>query len=358
MRAVSHAYGDRTVLSGVDLAVAPGEIVCLVGPSGCGKTTTLRLAAGLEPLQMGHVAIDAVTVGGPDVDVPTEKRHVGLMFQDYALFPHKTVLDNVMFGLTSGLWRRAKDRGTVERRGRALNILADIGMADFADAYPHTLSGGQQQRVALARALAPSPRVMLLDEPFSGLDSQLRGQMRDDAMHLLKSRDAATLLVTHDSEEAMFMADRIAVMRAGRIEQIGTPLTIYCEPANAFVASVFSEINRIQGVVAGGWVATPLGPVAAPGFAESRAVEVLIRPEAIRLGPAGKPGQSQARVQAARMLGRSSLIHLSLSGRVGGTLHLHARVPGRFLPSENEILGITLDAEQTFVFPSPEKSPP
>jgi iron(III) transport system ATP-binding protein len=357
LEGVSHAYDGQPVLADVTLAVAPGEIVCLVGPSGCGKTTTLRLAAGLEPLQAGHIAIDGVTMGGPGVDVPTEKRHVGLMFQDYALFPHKTVLDNVTFGLSGGLWRRAEGLGAAERRQRAMGILADIGMAAYGEAYPHTLSGGQQQRVALARALAPRPRVMLLDEPFSGLDSQLRGQVRDDAMHLLKSRDAATLLVTHDPEEAMFMADRIAVMRAGRIEQIGTPLTVYGAPATAFVASFFSEINRIEGVVRGGIVATPLGPVQAPGLADGRPVEVLMRPEALRLAAPGARGQSQARVQAARMLGRSSLIHLSCAGPGESLLHLHARVPGRFLPAENETLSIAFDDEQTFVFPLAEKPP-
>jgi iron(III) transport system ATP-binding protein len=230
-------------------------------------------------------------------------------------------------------------------------------MADWAASWPHELSGGQQQRVALARALAPRPRLVLLDEPFSGLDSRLRDQVRDQTLHVLKQSGAATLMVTHDSEEAMFMADRIAVMRQGRIVQLGRPTQLYCQPGSVFVASFFSEINRLKGVVKAGAVHTPLGAVAADGLPEGAAVAVLIRPEALRLSAiadgAPEPA-SAARVLAARLLGRTSLIHLCMGDMGGQHLHLHARVPGQFLPTEDEIVAVDLDRRQTFVFPAPE----
>jgi len=338
-----HRYGDVPVLHGIDFTIGRGEILCLVGPSGCGKTTTLRIVAGLEQPVSGRIVIDDRTVFDADVDLSPENRNVGLMFQDFALFPHMRVIDNVGFGI--------RDVKGAAKRDRCMAALAEVGLADHARSYPHMLSGGQQQRVALVRALAPRPGLMLLDEPFSGLDSQLRSLVRDETMHLLKETGAATLLVTHEPEEAMFMADRIAVMRAGRVEQIGTPEEIYCEPVNAFVASFFGEVNRLEGAVRAGIVHTPLGPVDAPGFADGANVCVLIRPEAIRLARAGAEtsGRRHARVQAARMLGRSTLVHLTLQ-TIGGYVHLHARVPGRFRADENDILAVSLDDEQTFVF--------
>ncbi len=344
---VSHAYGAVQAVSDVSLALAPGELMCLLGPSGCGKTTVLRVTAGLETLQQGRVLIDGRVVADGRAQEPPEARNVGLMFQDYALFPHLSALQNVEFGL-----RRLP---SAERRSRAAAALAQVGMAGQAGAFPHTLSGGQQQRVALARALAPQPRIMLLDEPFTGLDVRLRNQVRDDALHVLKSSGAATLMVTHDPEEAMFMADRIAVMRDGRILQAGPPADLYYAPANAFVAGFFGEINRLRARVANGRVATVLGEIEAGGFADGVTVEVLIRPEALKLHPAvsGGPaadGGGRARVMAARLLGRTSLVHLSVDRSDGEDLHLHARVPGRFLPEENAIMSVQLDRSQTFVF--------
>ncbi len=343
---VSHAFGALLAVDDVSLSVAPGELVCLLGPSGCGKTTVLRIAAGLEALQRGRVIMSGTPVAGQGRAVPPEQRGVGLVFQDYALFPHLSVLDNVAFGL-SGLPAR-------ERRGRALETLGQVGMAESAEVFPHTLSGGQQQRVALARALAPKPKVMLLDEPFSGLDARLRNQVRDETLHLLKHSGTATLMVTHDPEEAMFMADKVALMRAGRLVQLGRPTDLYFAPLDAFVASFFGEINHLRGVIRDGRVTTPFGEVIAPQVAEGTAVEILIRPEALRLQPLGSDLGSDlgtARVMAARMLGRSSLVHLSVNRADGGDLHLHARIPGRFLPAEDEVLAVHLDRSQAFVFP-------
>lgn len=347
---ITHAFGARRAVDDVGLTVASGELVCLVGPSGCGKTTLLRIAAGLEPLQQGRVVIDGCAIAEADYVVPPEARGVGFVFQDYALFPHLTVAGNVGFGLHR--WSAA------DRLARVKDVLAQVGMQDYAPAYPHQLSGGMQQRIALARALAPRPRVMLLDEPFSGLDTRLREQIRDDALHVLKSSGTATLMVTHDPEEAMFMADRLAVMRAGRIEQQGSPVEVYSRPATAFVTAFFGQVNEFDGIVVAGAVATPLGGLEAPGLADGTAVNVLVRPEALRLGiPSG--GAVNARVMASRLLGRSSWIHLSLLQPTGGPqegqaghLHVHARVPGRYLPAEGEVVGIALERSQAFVFPA------
>ncbi len=343
---VSHAFGDVLAVDDLSLSVAPEELVCLLGPSGCGKTTALRIAAGLEPLQRGRVLMADRPVAGDGVEVPPEARSVGLVFQDYALFPHLSVRDNVAFGLI--------ELSAAERRARAAEVLDQVGMDDYAEAYPHRLSGGEQQRVALARALAPQPKVMLLDEPFSGLDVQLRHQVRDETLHVLKQSGAATLMVTHDPEEAMFMADRVALMREGRLIQIGPPAELYVAPQDAFVAGFFGDVNRLQGVARDGRVATPFGSVEAGDLGEGTAVEVLIRPEALKLQPhepGGAPRDGTARVMAARMLGRSSLIHLSVDAASGLDLHLHARIPGRFLPQEGQILEVELDRSQTFIFP-------
>ncbi len=349
---VSHAYDQVLAVDDISLSIEREELVCLLGPSGCGKTTALRVAAGLEPLQHGRVLMNDRAVADSTIDVPPERRSVGLVFQDYALFPHLSVLENAAFGLAG--------KSAEERKAGTLAALTRVGMGDYAKAYPHLLSGGQQQRVALARALAPKPSVMLLDEPFSGLDRQLRNQVRDQTLHVLKESGTATLMVTHDPEEAMFMADRVALMRAGRIVQVGAPSELYTAPRDAFVAGFFGEVNRIEGTVQDGLVATPFGALEAKDLAGGTAVEILIRPEALRLEeiPAGSRAAGVvARVLASRMLGRSSLIHLSVAGENSQDLHLHARIPGRFLPAEEAEMGVFLDRSQTFVFPAVQSSP-
>ncbi|MBM3568444.1 MAG: ABC transporter ATP-binding protein [Alphaproteobacteria bacterium] len=335
MAGLSHRYDGVQAVAAFDLAVRPGEVVCLLGPSGCGKSTVLRLAAGLEALQAGRVAVDGRTMAEPGREVPPEDRRIGLVFQDYALFPHLDARGNVAFGLG----HLPEDR----RRARTDALLARVGLGGRAEAFPHTLSGGEQQRVALARALAREPRAMLLDEPFSGLDIALRDRVRDDSLAVLKEAGTATLLVTHDPEEAMRMADRIALMRAGRLVQIGTPEALYRRPADRFVAGFFGELNVVSGKVVGGKVMTSLGAVVAAGLTEGAAAEVLIRPEAVVIDPKG----AEARVLSARLMGAYSLANLVPAA--GGSA-LVMRLAGS-PPMAGSALRLGLDPAGTFVFP-------
>jgi iron(III) transport system ATP-binding protein len=342
---VSHAFDGHQVLDNVSLTIPAGELVCLLGPSGCGKTTLLRIAAGLERLQHGGIIIDETVVAAPDTHVAPEHRGIGLMFQDYALFPHLTILRNATFGLA-----RPKSAGA---RRRALEMLDQVGMAAYADKYPHMLSGGQQQRVALARALAPEPRLLLLDEPFSGLEVNLRMQIREETVAVLKRTGVATLMVTHDPEEAMFMADRIKILGAdGRVLQSGRPADIYYKPADEFVARLFGHMNYLQGVVMAGRVAGPLGPIQVDGVADGTAVHILVREEGVVVSPAGADADSvPVEVVESRLLGRSSHLRLRPLETTAQAAEFHARVPGAFDPAEAGPMAARLDPRHTFVYP-------
>jgi iron(III) transport system ATP-binding protein len=336
---VSHAFADGVpVVREVSLAVPAGQIVCLLGPSGCGKTTTLRLAAGLERLQAGRIRIGERVVAEPGRSEPPERRGVGMVFQDFALFPHLTVGQNAAFGLAGK---------PAERRRIAAEYLERVGMGRFIDAFPHTLSGGEQQRVALARALAPRPAAMLLDEPFSGLDTRLREAIRQDTLGLLHGAAASTLMVTHDPEEAMFMADAIAVMREGRIVQVGDPVTVYRHPASRFVAEFFSETNAVAGTVGEDhMVATAFGPVGPVGMAPGSPVDVLFRPEAVAIN--GVEAGCAAEVLSVRPLGAMGLIELACAAPAP---RVKARLPAERLPRAGEHVGVALKTGQALVFP-------
>ncbi len=241
MHALSRAFGSVRALDGLTLDIAPGELVALLGPSGCGKTTALRIVAGFEFADSGMVTVD-----GKDIaPVPAAKRDMGMVFQSYSLFPNMTALDNVGFGL------RMRKLSGAERARRAGALLDMVGLAAQAKQYPHQLSGGQQQRVALARALAVEPRVLLLDEPLSALDAKVRLQLREQIRTLQQRLGTTTLFVTHDQEEALSMADRVGVMKDGKLEQIATPSQLYSTPATAFVAEFVGTMNRIPGSYAG-----------------------------------------------------------------------------------------------------------
>lgn len=335
---VSRRYGDTYALQDFNLDIAPGEVVCLLGPSGCGKTTLLRIAAGIEKPSKGRVLINDREVAGPNRFEAPESRNVGLMFQDFALFPHLTILDNVAFGL------RALPRQ--EARREALAILSRVGLERYASDYPHILSGGQQQRVALARAIVPRPSVMLMDEPFSGLDVQLRESMQEETLALLRETRSTSMIVTHHPEEAMRLGDRIAVMRAGRVVQVGRAEDMYNQPAELFVARMFSEINEVPQIVRGGEIASPVGRIAAKGMPDGTKAVLCIRQRGIELKPAGEglPG----RILHVRFLGDIMLIEL---GVTSFDVPLYARLPAGNGWHKGAEVGVSIDPEGILVFP-------
>ena len=345
---LGRAFGGRAVVDDVSLSVASGQVTCLLGPSGCGKSTTLRMIAGVDRADRGEVRIDGRRVEGAGVHVPPEARSVGLMFQDFALFPHLTVAENVGFGLR--IERAAKAR-------RVDELLEKVDLSGFGQKHPHQLSGGEQQRVALARALAPNPRVMLMDEPFSGLDNRLRDGIRDRTLELLKEAGTAVLLVTHEPDEAMRMADEIALMRAGRIVQKGAPYNVYNAPVDKASAAFFSDINVICGVSRGALTQTPFGAFLTPGHADGAPVEIVIRPQHLRLdfdrggrGPNPTPGEgvpARGTVLRSRYLGRESLVDFAMDFEGA---KLTASVPGVFLPRQGTILWLMMRRDRCFVF--------
>jgi putative spermidine/putrescine transport system ATP-binding protein len=283
-------YGTVNALDSFDLHLAPGEFVALLGPSGCGKTTALRCLAGLEDPDAGRI-----TIGGRDVTaLPTNKRDLGMVFQAYSLFPHMTARQNVEFGLEM----RRQDKAT--RAKRAGDMLDLVGLSTQADRYAHQMSGGQQQRVALARALAISPQVLLLDEPLSALDAKVRTQLRDEIRRIQLEVGTTTLFVTHDQEEALAVADRVGVMRAGKLEQLAAPLELYARPASAFVADFVGLTNRLRGRATGDRAEILGGSVPLLPGSGSGDVEVLIRPEHIDVTP---DADGNASVLSASFLG-------------------------------------------------------
>jgi putative spermidine/putrescine transport system ATP-binding protein len=297
-------YAGHRALSGVSLSVHPGEFVALLGPSGCGKTTALRALSGLEQVNGGRILIDGVDV----VDVPVNKRDIGMVFQSYSLFPHLTSIENVEFGL------RMRKVTAADRRTRAAEALDLVGLGHLAGRYAHQLSGGQQQRVALARALVTRPRVLLLDEPLSALDAKVRVQLRDEIRRIQTDLGITTLFVTHDQEEALAVADRVAVMRDGNIEQIGTPEELYTTPATPFVAGFVGLSNRMPATLANGRVTLhgeTLGVLGSPPA--DGPVLAFVRPEDLLLVGSGAPGSIPAVVVATSFLGSLRRTQLRLA---------------------------------------------
>jgi iron(III) transport system ATP-binding protein len=346
---LSRSFGGAPVVDDVSLEVAAGQVTCLLGPSGCGKSTTLRMIAGVERPDTGTIRIDGRTVCGDGVLVPPEARSVGLMFQDFALFPHLTVARNVAFGLSGD--RAAKAR-------RVDELLDRVNLSGYGPKHPHQLSGGEQQRVALARALAPRPKVMLMDEPFSGLDNRLRDGIRDTTLEVLKEEGTAVLLVTHEPDEAMRMANEIALMRGGRIVQRGAPYNIYNAPVDKAAAAFFSDINVIRGTCRGALTDTPFGAFLTPGYPDGAEVEIIIRPQHLKIdfdrggrgpNPTVQDGTpARGTLQRARYLGRESLVDFRMDH--DGSI-LTASVPGVFLPKPGTALWLMIRRDRCFVFP-------
>ena len=335
LETVTKRFGAIAAVDGASLAVRAGELVALLGPSGCGKTTLLRLIAGFEAPDGGTVRVAGAPVAGPRW-VPPERRHVGMVFQDYALFPHLTVAENIGFGLPRGA-----------RAGRTDEVLTLVGLDGIGGRYPHELSGGQQQRVALARALAPEPAVVLLDEPWSSIDPVLRSAMRDELAAILRAAGTTVLLVTHDQEEALALADRVALMRDGRIVQLDAPERLYHGPVDRWSAEFLGVANFVPGRVAGGRAVTPLGAFEANGHAGEGPCAVLVRPELVQLRPSAS---GDAVVEAREFRGHDVLYSI----RLGDGTRLRSQRPSNEAVALGARVDVRLHAGPVAVFPDPQ----
>jgi len=344
-----HQFDGVDVVNNVSLSVRPGQVTCLLGPSGCGKTTTLRIIAGVERQQKGKILLDGTLVSDSKTHLEPDKRRVGLIFQDFALFPHLNIEENVGFGL---------EGGNSKNSSRISQLLSLVGLDGFQKKYPHQLSGGEQQRIALVRALAPRPRLMLMDEPFSGLDLRLRDDIRDMTLNLLREEGTAVLLVTHDPDEAMRMADEIALMRNGSIVQKGAPYNIYNAPCDKAAAAFFSDINVIKGISNNSLTETPFGQFLTPGLKNGQAVEIVIRPQHLKMdfdrngkGPnatAQDGVPAKAIVSESRFMGSQSLVEFKMEA---DSSYLNATVPAVFLPKKGTVLWLSMRRDRCFVFP-------
>ena len=345
---LSRSFGNLTVVDKISFQIFSGQVTCLLGPSGCGKSTTLRMIAGVEKPSSGQIFVDEELTSNAYFQVPPEARSIGLMFQDFALFPHLNVQQNVYFGLAGS--KEFKEK-------RSLDLLERVGLAHLAFNYPHSLSGGEQQRIALIRALAPQPKIMLMDEPFSGLDDRLRDEVRDETFNLLRSEDAAVLMVTHDPQEAMKVADEIALMRDGKILQRGAPYNIYNAPVDLKALQFFSDANSIQATLKGSLADTPFGQFFAPGLADGTDIDIVFRPQHIRIdfdrkgqGPLPTASQGVAArgiVKRARFVGNESLIEFEMD--FGSTIKV--TVPNVFLPNKGHPLWLTVPRDKCYIFP-------
>jgi iron(III) transport system ATP-binding protein len=339
---VAKRYGEETVISGLSLSVFDGEILTLLGPSGCGKTTTLRLIAGLERPNGGVVRLQDDTVAGEGRFAPAEKRGIGVVFQEFALFPHLTARENIAFGL--------QEWDDTERDQRVADLLDLVGLEAHGDDYPENLSGGQQQRIALARSLAPEPEILLLDEPFSNLDVDLRVEMREEVRRIIKQAGVTAISVTHDQEEAMSISDRVAVMNDGDIEQVDTPEQVFQQPESRFVAGFLGHASFLSGRVHGDHVATALGRVlrdSVNGLAQQydgTTVDLLVRPDDVTAYPAAESdADADGTVVYRRYLGPTVLYRVELdSGETIECMHNHS---DRIDLDERVVVRVTADHE-------------
>jgi iron(III) transport system ATP-binding protein len=347
VRRVGQAYDSRAVLKALSFSLPAGMIGCLLGPSGCGKTTVLRCIAGFEPVREGEIVLHGEVMSRPGRTVPAERRRIGMVFQDYALFPHLTVERNIAFGLRSA--------SPAERHARVAELLEIVRLNHVASRYPHELSGGQQQRVALARALAPRPELLLLDEPFSNLDVEMRERLSVEVRQILKQQKTTAILVTHDQNEAFNIADEIGLMSEGRIEQWDTPYRLYHEPATRFVADFIGQGVFLPGTVLGDrTVKMELGVLRGSltqAVPNGTPVDVLLRPDDILHDDASP---LQARVLHKAFRGAEFLYTLALPG--GG--HVLSLVPSHHNHAVGETIGIRLEIDHVVAFPSNPPPPP
>jgi iron(III) transport system ATP-binding protein len=337
---VAKRYGDETVISELSLSVFDGEILTLLGPSGCGKTTTLRLIAGLERPDDGTVRLRDDPVAGEERFAPAEERGIGVVFQEFALFPHLTARENIAFGL--------QEWDDTEREQRVTDLLDLVGLEAHGDNYPENLSGGQQQRIALARSLAPEPEILLLDEPFSNLDVDLRVEMREEVRRIIKQAGVTAISVTHDQEEAMSISDRVAVMNDGDVEQVDTPEEVFQQPESRFVAGFLGHASFLSGEVHGDHVSTALGRVlrdSVNGLAQQydgTTVDLLVRPDDVTAYPAAESdAEADGTVVYRRYLGPTVLYRVELdSGETIECMHNHS---DRIDLDERVVVRVTAD---------------
>lgn len=341
---LSHQFGSQRVLKHINLDIKAGDIVALLGPSGCGKSTLLRLIAGLETLQSGDIALCDQDVN----HLAPEYRNVGFMFQDYALFPHMTVLKNIEYGL---------GKHSAHRKPWIQEHLNNLGLTELASRYPHTLSGGQQQRVALLRALANEPKVMLLDEPFSALDEHLRQQVREDTLDILRAANTSAVIVTHDPQEALFLADKIAVMEKGRIVQYDTPARIYQHPNNAFIAGFFDTTNTFDSHAHGESIDTPMGRFTCEPSLANKAVQVLVRARDVQVSQSKASNSLSARVRSVHPMGPETHLRLSLinshfqqtSSRASSRA-FHAKIISDAVFQPGDEVNLIIDPKRVYIF--------
>ena len=340
---LSHKINQTKILHNVRLELEKDKIACILGPSGCGKTTLLKLIAGLDKIQKGVIFLNNKIVSSSNHHLKTEKRKIGFLFQDYALFPHLTVKENLNFAIQDN----KKLNHDIDE------IIEIIKLPNSLNKYPHELSGGEQQRVALARSIISQPDLLLLDEPFSSLDLNLKEEIRDDTLHLLQKSNISVLIVTHDPFEAMFISNKIYIMKkGGKIVQSGSPQDLYNKPINSYVAGFFGETNKFTTIVKNEKIHTPIGIIKAPKNLESKKVEVHIRPQGVKLIQESTPVNGiKGTVMASRLMGEYSFVHLSVLDENNNIIHVHSHMPASFYPDQSSAVRIEIDQNQTFVFP-------
>ena len=343
VKQLSHSFGEKEALTNLNFSIENNSIVSVLGPSGCGKTTLIRLIAGLEQIQKGEIFLEKSLVANKNLNIPPEKRPISYVFQDFALFPHMTVLENVSFAAGS----KSNKKQLIDQ------VIHLAKVENFLEKYPHSLSGGEQQRVALARSIAVQPKLLLLDEPFSDLDINLKREIIDDTLHLINSLESSAIVVTHNAEEAMFLSDAILVMEKGKLIQIGTPHDIYFKPSNLYVASLFGETNIFQSKVEDNTCLTPLGRIKTSNLSNNQNVDVVVRPEAIKLNLEKSPllNPNSGVVVDSKFLGNSAIIHMTVNDEKNNKHHIHSKVMGNFLPPAASSVSVTLDEDHVFIFP-------
>ncbi|MEP7455504.1 ABC transporter ATP-binding protein [Phyllobacterium sp. SB3] len=337
LNAVSRNFGGVDALKDITLSIQTGEIICLAGHSGCGKSSLLRIIAGVDRPDSGVLSMHGQEIAGPSYFVEPEKRKIGFVFQDYALFPHLTAEQNILFGL------KALPKQLAASRAR--EVIEHVGIASLVKRYPHMLSGGEQQRVALARALAPNPDILLMDEPFSSLDSGLRQKVRDETFRLLRQLGTTVIMVTHDPEEALSSGDRIVLMRNGQIVQTGTGYDLHDRPNSPYAADFFGEFNKIPGIYRDSHIETVLGTYACKkALADGSAALAYVRPQAITVST--DKGQPTGKIAARVFLGDVEQLTINIAGL---TKPLQVRTTERFPPT-TEYVGITVKSEGLIIF--------